>query len=169
MARTSPPLFHGQAGINNSGWYGAMNLGKYNIALDLKNDAGRDNAFHAGSLDVVKAVVATPVRYRRASGLHQMRLPNQPNCICCAARRSRVPCRRRRRPNALRSLKYRFILRIWIADAEIKLAYEHVGHVVHVSTDKHRVVKCAVPLAVQQSVERWAFRKSALLQSDIAA
>src|SRR4029079_11983172 len=53
-----------------------------------KGDAGRDNAFHAGSLDVVKAVVATPVRYRRASGLPQMRLPNQPNCICCAAMRA---------------------------------------------------------------------------------
>jgi len=42
VARTSPPLFRGQAGINNSGWYGAMNLGKYNIALDLKNEAGRE-------------------------------------------------------------------------------------------------------------------------------
>jgi benzylsuccinate CoA-transferase BbsF subunit len=42
VARTSPPLFHGQAGINNSGWYGAMNLGKYDIALDLKNAAGRE-------------------------------------------------------------------------------------------------------------------------------
>jgi benzylsuccinate CoA-transferase BbsF subunit len=42
VARTSPPLYKGQAGINNSGWYGAMNLGKYNIALDLKNKAGRE-------------------------------------------------------------------------------------------------------------------------------
>lgn len=42
VARTSPPLYKGQAGINNSGWYGAMNLGKYNIALDLKNEAGRE-------------------------------------------------------------------------------------------------------------------------------
>jgi benzylsuccinate CoA-transferase BbsF subunit len=42
VARTSPPLYQGQAGINNSGWYGAMNLGKYDIALDLNNAAGRE-------------------------------------------------------------------------------------------------------------------------------
>jgi benzylsuccinate CoA-transferase BbsF subunit len=42
VARTSPPLYNGQPGINNSGWYGAMNLGKYNLALDLNNAAGRE-------------------------------------------------------------------------------------------------------------------------------
>jgi crotonobetainyl-CoA:carnitine CoA-transferase CaiB-like acyl-CoA transferase len=44
VARASPPLHKGEAGINNSGWYGAMNLGKYGLALDLNTDAGKEIA-----------------------------------------------------------------------------------------------------------------------------
>ena len=42
VARVSPPLFQGQPGINNSVWYGAMNLGKYGLGLDLNTDAGKE-------------------------------------------------------------------------------------------------------------------------------
>jgi benzylsuccinate CoA-transferase BbsF subunit len=42
VARVSPPLHQGQAGVNNSGWYGAMNLGKYNLCLDLNTGAGKE-------------------------------------------------------------------------------------------------------------------------------
>ena len=42
VARVSPPLYQGQPGINNSVWYGAMNLGKYGVGLDLNTDAGKE-------------------------------------------------------------------------------------------------------------------------------
>jgi crotonobetainyl-CoA:carnitine CoA-transferase CaiB-like acyl-CoA transferase len=44
VARVSPPLHKGQPGINNSVWYGAMNLGKYGVGLDLNSDAGKEIA-----------------------------------------------------------------------------------------------------------------------------
>lgn len=39
IARSSPPL--AGRGINKSGYYAAMNLGKYNCCLDLNNEQGR--------------------------------------------------------------------------------------------------------------------------------
>jgi benzylsuccinate CoA-transferase BbsF subunit len=42
VARVSPPLYQGQPGINNSVWFGAMNLGKYGVGLDLNSDAGKE-------------------------------------------------------------------------------------------------------------------------------
>ncbi len=42
VARASPPLYQSQAGINNSGYYGALNLGKYGVALDLNTEAGKE-------------------------------------------------------------------------------------------------------------------------------
>jgi benzylsuccinate CoA-transferase BbsF subunit len=38
IARNSPPM--AARGINKSGYYGAMNLGKYGVCLDLNNEAG---------------------------------------------------------------------------------------------------------------------------------
>jgi benzylsuccinate CoA-transferase BbsF subunit len=42
VARTSPPVKDGKGGINRSGYYGAMNLGKYDLALDINNPAGME-------------------------------------------------------------------------------------------------------------------------------
>ena len=35
VARGSPPFAGNAQGINKSGYYGAMNLGKYNLCLDI--------------------------------------------------------------------------------------------------------------------------------------
>ena len=40
VARGSPPLAGRSRGINKSGYYGAMNLGKYDVCLDLNNPRG---------------------------------------------------------------------------------------------------------------------------------
>ena len=47
LARSSPPMAGGP-GINKSGYYGAMNLGKYTACLDLNNPSG---------LEVVKRLI----------------------------------------------------------------------------------------------------------------
>lgn len=42
LARGSPPNAPGGPGINKSSYYGAANLGKYNLCLDLNNARGRE-------------------------------------------------------------------------------------------------------------------------------
>ena len=42
VARGSPPFAGNAQGINKSGYYGAMNLGKYNICLNINKPAGLD-------------------------------------------------------------------------------------------------------------------------------
>jgi crotonobetainyl-CoA:carnitine CoA-transferase CaiB-like acyl-CoA transferase len=44
VARGAPPLAGGQFGINKSGYFGALNLGKYSVAADLNNPSGREIA-----------------------------------------------------------------------------------------------------------------------------
>lgn len=40
VARASPPMAPGGPGINKSGYFGAMNLGKYDVCIDLNNPLG---------------------------------------------------------------------------------------------------------------------------------
>src|SRR3990170_2325876 len=40
IARSSPPMAPGPYGINKSGYFGALNLGKYDVCLDLNNPRG---------------------------------------------------------------------------------------------------------------------------------
>ncbi len=44
VARMGPPHAGGQYGINKSGYFGAMNLGKYSVAVNLNNPSGREIA-----------------------------------------------------------------------------------------------------------------------------
>lgn len=39
-ARSSPPRMRGEPGINKSGYFGALNLGKYSVCLNLNNPSG---------------------------------------------------------------------------------------------------------------------------------
>src|SRR3990172_6440074 len=45
IARSSPPMAPGPYGINKSGYFGALNLGKYDVCLDLNNPRGLEVAY----------------------------------------------------------------------------------------------------------------------------